>query len=275
MPEPSDSKYVCYPESLGRYSEFPQHREHRPEGMMGYYNLHLVFEGQGYVELDGERIMLSEGEGFLYPKGADQQYGANPAQPWDVRWVHFSTAMPLPMLGSADETGVWLFSITDRNRLASLMDEMCMISSHFETRYEPRLSALLYELLAELAHNAVSLQDDAIPRHKQQELIREAADRIRERCGESWTLESMAALSGYSMYYFLRLFQTIMGKTPNRYLTDCRMAAAKGLLVATRLPVSQVAERVGFTQSSYFIRVFHSQEGMPPKAYRELYGSLA
>ncbi|WP_188888081.1 helix-turn-helix transcriptional regulator [Paenibacillus radicis (ex Gao et al. 2016)] len=274
MPEPSGSKYVCYPESLGRYSEFPQHREHRPKGMMGYYNLHLVFEGQGYVELDGERIPLTEGEGFLYPKGAEQQYGANPAQPWDVRWIHFSTAMPLPMLSSADESGVWLFSITDRRRLASLMDEMYTISSHFETRYEPRLSALLYELLAELAHNAVSLQDDAIPRHKQ-ELIREAADLIRNRCSESWTLESMAALSGYSMYYFLRLFQTIMGRTPNRYLTECRMAVAKGLLVATRLPINQVAERVGFTQSSYFIRVFHSQEGMPPKAYRELYGSLA
>ncbi|SFE37966.1 Helix-turn-helix domain-containing protein [Paenibacillus algorifonticola] len=62
-----------------------------------------------------------------------------------------------------------------------------------------------------------------------------------------------------------------MGRTPQQYLTACRIAAAKSLLVATRLPVSEIASRTGFSQSSYFIRVFRKAENVSPKAYREMY----
>lgn len=58
-----------------------------------------------------------------------------------------------------------------------------------------------------------------------------------------------------------------MGKTPNRYLTDCRLAKAKLLLVSTGLSIAQVATQSGFAQSSYFIKVFRRFEGMSPVKY--------
>lgn len=64
-----------------------------------------------------------------------------------------------------------------------------------------------------------------------------------------------------------------MGKTPNRYLSDCRMARAKLLLVSTELSVAQIALQSGFHQSSYFIKVFRQLEGMPPNQYRRLFSS--
>ncbi|MNL70641.1 HTH-type transcriptional activator Btr [compost metagenome] len=82
----------------------------------------------------------------------------------------------------------------------------------------------------------------------------------------------MARLSGYSSYHFLRLFRLVMGKTPNRFLTDCRLARAKLLLVSTGLTVAEIARQAGFAQSSYFIKVFREFEGMPPNQYRRVFG---
>ncbi|MRN55140.1 helix-turn-helix transcriptional regulator [Paenibacillus monticola] len=271
LPTPAFTKYVCYPEMLGHYTDFPQHAERRGEGFLGSYNLHLVFGGEGYVFHEGERIPMGRGKGFLFPRGAHQQYGSDLSQPWDVRWVHFGTELPLPLLEEADGTRGYFFTFDLGSGLESLFDEMYQLSASYETRSEPRLSALLYEILVNLLQNSEPLHG-SVPleiRHS----IRSAADIIHGECGKPWTLESMARLSGYSSYHFLRLFRVVMGKTPNRYLTDCRLARAKLLLVSTELSVAQVATQAGFTQASYFIKVFKQNEGLPPKQYRMAFGS--
>ncbi|KQO17760.1 AraC family transcriptional regulator [Paenibacillus sp. Leaf72] len=272
LPEPAAGHYVCYPDLVGRYNDFPQHNERRAAGAITAYNLHIVCSGSGYVMKEGQRVSLKAGEGFLYPRGAYQHYGTDPEQPWDVRWIHFMVPMELLLLRAADASSVWLFAVSQASlaRFVELTEEMYMLCGSFETRHEPRMSALLYELLAELAHNSERLEHDALPLITKN-AIREAADLIRGTSGQAWTLPEMAALCGYSPYYFLRLFRQVMGRTPQQYLTACRIAAAKSLLVATRLPVSEIASRTGFSQSSYFIRVFRKAENVSPKAYREMY----
>ncbi|MOA24898.1 HTH-type transcriptional activator Btr [compost metagenome] len=147
---------------------------------------------------------------------------------------------------------------------------MYALCSPFETSNEPRMSALLYEILVELVQHTERLEGSSSL--EKQNAIRAAADLIRHRCAEPWTLEQMASLAGYSSYHFLRLFQQVMGKTPNHYVTECRIAAAKQLLATTALSVSEVAARCGFSQPSYFIRVFRGSEGVSPKMYRAIYG---
>ncbi|AIQ68778.1 helix-turn-helix transcriptional regulator [Paenibacillus graminis] len=273
LPTPAYTKYVCYPEFLGHYSNFPQHAERRSEGLLNSYNLHLIFAGEGYVFHEGERISMGRGKGFLFPRGAYQQYGSDLSQPWDVRWVHFGTGLPLPLLEEADQSRGYFFSFDPEAGLESLFEEMYRLGTSYETRYEPRLSALLYEILITLLQNSEP-QHGAVSQEVRHS-IRNAANIIHRECAGAWTLETMARLSGYSSYHFLRLFRTIMGKTPNRYLTDCRLARAKLLLVSTGFSVAEIAQQAGFAQSSYFIKVFRQFEGMPPNQYRLAFGTTA
>ncbi|MBP2111034.1 helix-turn-helix transcriptional regulator [Paenibacillus silagei] len=271
LPQPAYAHYVCYPEMLGHYSDFPEHAERRSEGFLNSYNLHMVFGGEGYVFQGGERISMRRGSGFLFPRGAYQQYGSDPGAAWDVRWMHFATAMPLPMLEEADQSRGYFFTFDPGTGYEALFEEMYRLSAGYETRSEPRLSTLLYEILVTLMQNTEPLHG-SVPleiRHS----IRLTADRIYSECERPWTLESMARLAGYSSYHFLRLFRSIMGKTPNRYLSDCRMARAKLLLASTKLSVAQIAQQSGFQQSSYFIKVFRQLEGMPPNQYRRSFNS--
>ncbi|MDQ0194370.1 helix-turn-helix transcriptional regulator [Paenibacillus wynnii] len=271
LPSPSYSKYVCYPELLGHYTDFPQHAERREEGFLNSYNLHLIFGGEGYVFHEGERIHMGKGRGFLYPRGAHQQYGSDLSEPWDVRWVHFKTEIPLPLLEEVDQSRGSFFTFDPGTGLESIFDEMYRLSANYETHSEPRLSALLYEILATLLQNSEPLHG-SVPNEVRRS-IRSSADVIHGACERPWTLDSMARLSGYSNYHFLRLFRVIMGKTPNRFLTDCRLARAKLLLVSSELSVAQIAQGAGFSQSSYFIKVFKEVEGMPPNQYRRAFGS--
>jgi AraC-like DNA-binding protein len=271
LPAPAFAHYVCYPEFLGHYSQFPEHAERRSEGVLNSYNLHLVFDGEGYVFHEGQRIPMGRGSGFLFPRGAYQQYGCDPVRPWEVRWVHFDTAISLPLLEEADQSRGYFFTFDPEAGLAPVFEELYRLSEAYETRNEPRFSALLYEILITLLQNSEPLNGSVPPeiRHS----IRSTADRIHNECQRPWSLESMARLAGYSSYHFLRLFRTIMGKTPNRYLTDCRLARAKLLLVSTDLTVAEIAAQSGFQQSSYFIKVFKQVEGMPPNQYRRTFGS--
>jgi len=271
LPTPAFSNYVCYPEFLGHYTKFPQHSERRAEGFLNSYNLHLIFDGEGYVFHQGERIQMGKGRGFLFARGAYQQYGSDISEPWDVRWVHFRTELSLPLLEEVDHNRGYFFTFDLGTGLELKFNEMYQLSANFETRNEPKLSALLYEILATLLQNSEPLHGAVATETRQS--IRSTADIIHGECGKPWTLESMARLSGYSSYHFLRLFRLIMGKTPNRYLTDCRLAKAKQLLVSSELSVAQIALVAGFSQSSYFIKVFKEVEGMPPNQYRRAFRS--
>jgi AraC family transcriptional regulator len=79
----------------------------------------------------------------------------------------------------------------------------------------------------------------------------------------------MAAVVHMSPFHFARAFKAATGQPPHRYLTQRRMERAKILLSVTRLPVAEVANRVGFSNQSHFSAQFRRATGTTPKGYRE------
>ena len=82
------------------------------------------------------------------------------------------------------------------------------------------------------------------------------------------TLEQLARRFEISTANLSRLFRREFGVGFNRYLTTLRLEAAMALLNSTTIPVSEVALRCGFSDSSYFIRIFREHFGATPKNYR-------
>lgn len=271
LPQPSYLHYVCYPESCGRYYLDPEHRERRPAGTLKEYNLHVIVSGKGYVMAGGERQEISAGSGFLYGPGESQDYGTDPDDPWDVHWVHFSGNGIDSLLDGKGRGEVWLFTLAQqRNRVEQALEKLTRLSGAFESANEPAISAALYEVLAALLHDA--------GRHRRQagsgarKKMFELADYIRANCAEKLNLKSIAGKAGYSPYHFTRIFRDAVGKSPTHYLTECRILLAKSMLVSTPLTIKQIAYETGFSQSSYFISLFHRMAGMTPQQFRDLYG---
>ena len=57
-----------------------------------------------------------------------------------------------------------------------------------------------------------------------------------------------------------------------RLISQRRVQAAKRLLLREDIPISSVAERVGFSDYNYFTKIFKAIEGVTPSAYRKRNG---
>lgn len=73
-----------------------------------------------------------------------------------------------------------------------------------------------------------------------------------------------------SLAYLSTLFKLETGQTLVKYITNYRMEQAKYYLETTNMKISDVAERVGYLNASYFISLFRNREGCSPQTYREM-----
>ena len=87
--------------------------------------------------------------------------------------------------------------------------------------------------------------------------LRRAIDYIYDHIGEALDLGSISRAAGLS---------------PFQFVTRTRMERAKELLRKTRLPISDIALRVGYQQPSHFSARFRSVLGCRPDAYRKSTG---
>src|SRR5919199_152146 len=92
---------------------------------------------------------------------------------------------------------------------------------------------------------------------------------IEEHLSEDLSIANMASVVHISPFHFARAFKAATGQPPHRYVTQRRMEQAKTLLSVTRLPVAEVANRVGFSNQSHFSAQFRRATGTTPKGYRE------
>lgn len=64
-------------------------------------------------------------------------------------------------------------------------------------------------------------------------------------------------------------FKRIYGRAPRDLMADMRVERAKLLLLETALPVSAIAERLGYGRLAEFTRAFTRQAGRSPRAFRQ------
>lgn len=84
------------------------------------------------------------------------------------------------------------------------------------------------------------------------------------------SLEDAAALVHLSKSHFCRLFHSSTGATFLEYLHNVRLARVHQLLLATTLPLSEVAARCGFSSTAHLSHVFRSAYGVSPREFRRL-----
>jgi AraC-like DNA-binding protein len=68
--------------------------------------------------------------------------------------------------------------------------------------------------------------------------------------------------------YAMSLFRAEIGVTIGDYITQCRVARARHLLLTTDRPVADIALEAGFGSLSQFYARFRERTGEPPAAYR-------
>ena len=81
------------------------------------------------------------------------------------------------------------------------------------------------------------------------------------------SVSEIAEQLGISSNYLSKLFKEETGTGFAVYLTDYRIERSIALMKEHTLPLSQIAERCGFRQYTYFTNVFKKKTGKSPRAY--------
>lgn len=85
----------------------------------------------------------------------------------------------------------------------------------------------------------------------------------------AWTLENLASDVGMSRAAFAKRFKGLVGQPMFQYLTTLRIQRARELLRDTKLPLYEVASRVGYESDLAFTKMFKNHTGTTPTRFRK------
>jgi ligand-binding sensor protein/AraC-like DNA-binding protein len=101
-------------------------------------------------------------------------------------------------------------------------------------------------------------------------ILQPAIAYISQHSFEKISLAHMAALCNISPSYFSRLFSRKKAGSLSNYVNEAKVSKAKELLQKTDWPVRYIADKLGFDDSSYFIKVFKKETDLTPGEFRKV-----
>ncbi|MEM6971167.1 MAG: AraC family transcriptional regulator [Pseudomonadota bacterium] len=198
-------------------------------------------------------------EGWIMPTGAEGfcEFDA----PLSVRMVEIDAAL-------LTEAGL---SRPDAMRpvvgtLDPMLVQMALASDRFAGADALYRETMSRAMAAEIARIVGTSDSDA--KHTHDPRLSRAIEAIEDDPAADHGLETLAALAAMSPYHFARAFKAATGLAPLQYVIRARMRLAEGLLATTRLPVAEIAWRVGYGDASRFTSHFKRHAGLTPGAFR-------
>ena len=132
-----------------------------------------------------------------------------------------------------------------------------------------RLRTAVTHVLIEAAHIKIHETTTETNKNIPQALISHIQSYIQNHLDVNLSLDACARISGYTPFYFHRLFQKQTGKTLHQYVNECRLEKAKVLLEQGQ-SVRSVTESLCFGTTAYFRRFFRKATGLSPSRFQSL-----
>lgn len=142
----------------------------------------------------------------------------------------------------------------DEERLVVYLEMIAMAFSAIFARMRAHGEYDLTRTTTSIAHNSV---------------ISDALEYLNQHYQEDLHVTDIAAYCHCSVSCLSHLFNSYVGTSIPLYITKLRMDHAQNELIDTSVPISVVAERVGFSDPNYFSRVFTRCVGLTPTQFRK------
>lgn len=94
--------------------------------------------------------------------------------------------------------------------------------------------------------------------------VKKGIDYIRHHYQTPLQLDDICQAVGMSKFHFCRTFKKVTNQTVNQYITQSRCIQAQYLLRQTDLTINECAEACGYTDPSYFSKIYKKGFGYLP-----------
>lgn len=289
----TEALQYCYMPS-GDWETDASPASYRPKDAIGF---HILAGGSCWIEFDGRRTTLHEGDITAFPFssahfiGAGGQIfdpgGALPPQPWSetpilrfgdsdrvvrflcgyvrceaMHFLPFREALPEFIHVSTANEGDWLNGV---------------VSQIVQEVDDPHSGGMaILERLTEIVLLEVLRRQLSAEPNRTTGWLAAIRDPIVGKCLQlihrdplcPWTLKDLKNEVGASRSVLSERFQNILGTGPISYMRDWRLFLAREQLLQGDQAISSIAFEAGYSSEAAFNRAFVRANGMPPAAFR-------
>lgn len=242
----------------------------------------VVKKGRGLVTLDRESRLLEAGQAVIVLPG--QLHGIRKYQQERMEYenIIFRLEMLLPKEGDVCgpkflepyRDGKLLYpawidgSALYHEEMLECIRKMDELSEQRPRGYPLAVKGWLFQFFFLLFSQVEpTLAEEG--REKSLDKMKRILRRIEVDYGKPLSIKEMAEFSGFSESHFMKFFKNHMGVPFVSYLNDYRLTLAARALAEGQEDVLTVAMDVGFSNVSYFNRLFKKKFRMTPLEYRK------
>jgi len=234
------------------------------QGRINFIDLTYVTKGQAVYTINGQRIIVGEGDLLCIPKGSERVATSENPDGFECFAANFTLqtfsgaepTVPLPLLSHVGSHS----DIISLYR--KLNEDYVSRNPGYVMRVRARFMIILQRFLEMLLYDVDTYRFD--PRVKQ------AIRYITDNYAEHLTITKVANAVSLNPVYFGTLFKKETRLTFRDYLNTVRLNQAEDMLRTGKWNVSEAANNCGFTDVFYFSRLFKKYKGIPPSAVQSL-----
>lgn len=236
----------------------------RPEGRYDFF-LAYSYSGRSYIQRGDETHTANSGDILFFCPGDPQYYWYDKTDYIKNYWIHFTgygAESLFSQIGIASGVPHHIGFVVE---IGELIERI--IAEINSLRVGGRLYAegLLIQLLAIVARKCA--ENLPLNIKVRNERIYRVVEYIKENFDQDLSVKDLAAMSYLSINRFTNVFRESVGVAPQRYIIEFRLHKAIELMKLTDWDIRQIAEAVGYTDQTYFSRVFKKYTQLTPSQF--------
>ncbi|WNR46055.1 response regulator [Paenibacillus roseipurpureus] len=141
--------------------------------------------------------------------------------------------------------------------------------------YEPLISSMAFQSVKQLKDWAIHVTELLFEDLSQSmaagknNVVQELQNFVNVHLGEDVTLQALADHVHLHPVYLSKIFKTETGENLSDYIIRLKMERASYLLQHSSDKIYEICNKIGYQNSSYFIKLFRKYYGVTPQEYRD------
>ncbi len=152
--------------------------------------------------------------------------------------------------------------------LAEIYNEFIMKKLDFEKLIDTRFVTFLIGLRRRMSIGGISGISDSTPAGRDA-TVEKIISYIHANAAGSLNCEEVAAGTHYNQSYINRLMRKATGTTLHEYIQKIRIQKAVEMIESSEMPITEIAQILGFSDGSHFTKVFRQKTGFTPVMFRK------
>lgn len=219
-----------------------------------FSSFQLVMQGEGTVQVDQTVLHPHAGQLYLLPACTHQSFFTDVQNPYRTYFCHFEITCQQTDLFQLVQFPLCV-DAKDPQKAQRIFQDIIQSCKQTDISSALKAKQAVFHLLCYYFECCPPGSVSFIPQSFDSPLS-SAISYVETHLHEQITVQQMAEVAGYHSSYFTKLFQTHMGISPGQFILQKKTETATLLLTSTDLPISKIADTLGFDNQFYFSNFF-------------------